>query len=221
MVIHILLQTFCFSLPTLEHLPIMKFSVVPATLALVGSSAAAIQSKPPPNNITPHLVDGWVWSDPFPAAKASAFEPSCEAVKHFFALEYTLHELMEEPPNGLKPWAGGLKKLFKQREYPGGWSGYDRHGYERAIMKMDYTDVPLALREWIEEQERTDGEGKGLYGVFKKPSDETEEIESVLEKPAELDRKQDEDKVVIFAPGAIYHVLPLWVAETSDCKGKS
>lgn len=198
----------------------MKANILPVAVALMASSVEAIDSKPPPNNVTPHLVDGWAWKDPFPEAKESSFEPSCEAVQHFFGLEYTLHELMEEPPNGLKPWAPGLKKLFSERQYPGGWSGYDRHGYDRSIMKMDYTDVPVPLREWIEEQERTGGEGKGLYGVFKKPTDEDDQIDDIVETLAEVDRKADEDKVVIFAPGAIYHVLPLWVAETSDCKGK-
>lgn len=210
----------CVSPQTSKTPEIMKVGVLPVALALMASAAEAIQRKPPPNNITPHLVDGWAWKDPFPETKESSFEPSCEAVKHFFALEYTLHDLMEEPPNGLKPWADGLKKLFSKREYPGGWSGYDRHGYDRAIMKMDYADVPLAVRQWIEEQERVDGAGKGLYGVFKKPSNSKDEIEDVVETPDEVDRKEDENKIVIFAPGAIYHVLPLWVAETSDCKGE-
>lgn len=199
----------------------MKLSVLPVALALVASSSAAIERRPPPNNITPHLVDGWLWKDPFPAAQEAGLQPTCEVTKHFWALEYTLHDLVEKPPYGLKPWAGALKKFFSQREYPGSWSGYDKHGYDRALLKMDYTDVPLAVRKWIEEQDRTGGEGKGLFGVFTKPEEGNDKVGDVVETPeGEVDRSEDENKVVIFAPGGIYHTLPLWVAESSECPGE-
>ncbi|KAG9251743.1 uncharacterized protein F5Z01DRAFT_265041 [Emericellopsis atlantica] len=197
----------------------MKFTALSLAIALAASGAhAEIYKKPPPNNITPHLVANFPWKDPFPIKESDAVEPSCEVAKHFFAREYTLHELMEEPPRGLKPWADGLKKLFSSREYPGGWSGYDRHGYDRSILKMDYADIPLALREWIEEQERTEGEWKGLFGVFRDSKGGEDTVDDVVDVKENIDRSQDKDRVVMFAPAAVYHVLPLWVAEESDCK---
>lgn len=197
----------------------MKISDLSLVAALLAYQAEAIISKPPPNNITPHIVEGFVWADPFPQS-AQSYEPTCEAAKHFWGLEYTLHDLTNDPPKGLKPWAEGLKGFFKQRQYPGGWSGYDRHGYDRTIMKMEYTDVPVEVRQWIENEARTDGPGKGLFGVFRKPTDAEEAIEEAIKFDAEVDRADDTNKVLIFAPGAIYHILPLWVAGESSCKGE-
>lgn len=202
----------------------MKLTALPLAVALLGSTTLAqeIHKKPPKNNITPHIVDGFLWKDPFPTIKLSkSVEPSCEAVKHFYAQEYTLHDLEEEEPRGLKQWAPGLKKLFKKREYPGGWSGYDRHGYDRSILKMVYSDVPDAVKGWIEKQEKDSGEWQGLFGVFKKPADKKELVDDVVTAEEMSDRATDEEQVVMFAPAAIYHTLPLWVAEGSDCKGKS
>jgi len=188
--------------------------------ALMASSTNAILGAKPPKPVKPHIVDGFAWKDPFALQAMSAFEPACEATSKFNHLEYTLHDLMGDPPLGLKPWSDGLKKLFSEREYPGGWSGWDKHGYDRTILRMDYVDIPLELRKWIEEQERTGGSGKGLFGVFVKPASVNDTITEVAPVPAEgsTDRSADGDKVAIFAPGAIYHVLPLWAAEDSKCK---
>jgi len=114
--------------------------------------------------------------------------------------------------------APGLKNLFKQREYPGGWSGYDRHGYDRSLLKMGMDEVPTAVKDWIEKQEREGGEWKGLFGVFKKPADKKELIEDVVDLEDIANREKDGEQVVIFAPAAIYHTLPLWAAEESECK---
>lgn len=205
----------------------MQITSLPLAVALLASTALAqggkggVHRKPPPNNITPHVVDGFLWKDPFPAIKESAtVEPSCEAVKHFFAQEYTLHDLEDSEPLGLKQWAPGLKKLFKETEYPGGWSGYDRHGYDRSILKMGYSDLPIPLKEWIEQQEKSDSGWKGLFGVFKKPANKKDIQEAVVSHEDLASRETDGDQVVIFAPAAIYHTLPLWVAGGSDCKGK-
>jgi hypothetical protein len=201
----------------------MKFTTlsVAAAVLLAGSTEAVFQKPPKP--VKPNLVDGFLWRDPFKSAAIEAFDSSCEATRKFDTFEYTLHDLMAEEPKGLKAWSKGLKKIFSEREYPGGWSGYDRHGYDRAILRMAYTDVPLAVREWIEEQERTSGEGKGLYAVFSLPKDAEEEVEDVVGVPQadQVDRSEDKLKTVIFAPGALYHILPLWVAEGSNCQGTS
>jgi hypothetical protein len=199
----------------------MKFTTLSVAAAvLLAGSTEAVFSKPP-KPVKPNLVDGFVWRDPFKSAAIESFDSPCEATRKFSTFEYTLHDLMAEEPKGLKAWSKGLKKIFSEREYPGGWSGYDRHGYDRAILRMAYTDVPLAVREWIEEQERTGGEGKGLYAVFPLPKDAEEEIENVVGVPQadQVDRSEDKLKTVIFAPGALYHILPLWVAEGSNCQG--
>ncbi|KAJ3519567.1 hypothetical protein NM208_g14078 [Fusarium decemcellulare] len=187
-----------------------------ASILLAGTTQAFQLRQPPPID----LVKGFDWKDPFSLEAMAAFQPSCEAKASFEALEYTLHELMEPPPQGLKPWAQGLKKSFTGREYPGGWSGLDHHLHGRSLLLMDYHKLPLSVREWIEEQERTDGDGKALFAILDKPKDDKYEIEQVVDFPAadKIDRSNDEQRVAIFAPGAIYGILPLWAAEGSECK---
>ncbi|KAI8669028.1 hypothetical protein NCS57_00716200 [Fusarium keratoplasticum] len=199
----------------------MKGSRITGCLAsalLAGATQAFQMRQPPPVD----LVQGFDWKNPFALEAMSAFQPACEVETSFSALEYTLHELMDPPPNGLKPWAKGLKEVFDGKEYPGGWSGLDYHLHGRSLLLMDYDKLPLTVREWIEEQERSDGKGKALFAILEKPKTEEDELEHVVEFPAadRIDRSGDEQKVAIFAPGALYGVLPLWAAEASKCKGQ-
>lgn len=201
----------------------MKFTTAQIAVPLLASTAQAMFGNKEPPKPTPNLVDGFAWKDPFASAEIASFESTCEASHVFQALEYTLHDLMKKPPEGLWTWATGLKKFFADRQYPGGWSGYDRHLHDRGILLMDYDQVPLDLRLWIEEEDRNGGNGKGLFAVFDKPKVEGDTFDSVVKFPEvnEVDRSTDAEKVVLFAPGAIYHVLPLWVADGSQCRGKS
>jgi len=82
--------------------------------------------------------------------------------------EYLLDDVSEEAPFGLAAFQTALKEVFSVREYPGSWDGIDPYGYDRNLLQMEYADLPVKVREWIEEQERSDGPGKGLFAVFKK-----------------------------------------------------
>lgn len=195
-------------------------------LTLLSSPALGLLSPPPmPNNIPPRveptMTENFTWSDPFSSPKLAGFDTACESERTFTALEYQLHDLQEPEPKGLWPYGDALKALFGGRGYPGGWEGIDAHGYERILVKMEYTDVPVKVREWIEEQERSEGPGKGLFGVYDKP-DKGAMVTGVANLPKEdYLRPLDQGRVAIFAPGAVYETLPLWVAEGSDCEGMS
>jgi len=188
-----------------------------ALLGLLVSTAAGHGLKPSP---TPEKVTSFQWRYPFEPEALEPYTHACEAEQKFPAKQYTLHELMEPPPHGLGPWASGLKKFFQGRDYPGGWAGWDRHLHDRSILKMEYADLPAKVRQWIEEQEKGETDGKGLFAVFKKPEEADDTIEDTT-PPSPGDRSADQDLVAIFAPGAMYSVLPLWVAEGSACAGKT
>ncbi len=171
----------------------------------------------------PSKMEDFKWSDPWAARKMKKFEAACESEKTFHASEFLLDDLAADPPLGIKPFSEGLKKIFKGREYPGSWNGIDPHGYDRNLLMMDYSDVPIKVKEWIEDQEINDGEGKGLFAVYPKPADEESQVLNTVRftKPVPLAlRPLDKKRVVLFAPGAVYDILPLWVAEGSNCEGK-
>lgn len=197
------------------------------TLALLLSSAVAFGPAEPgagdniPPKIDPTKLENFTWSDPFSSPKLAEFDAACESQRTFTASEYQLHDLQQEEPKGLWPYSDALKTLFGGRPYPGGWNGMDAHRYERNLLKMEYTDVPVKVREWIEEQQRTKGPGKGLFGVYDKPG-KGGKVEGEADLPkVDYLRPQDHKRVVIFAPGAVYENLPLWVAEGSGCEGMS
>ncbi|KAG5665913.1 hypothetical protein KAF25_010038 [Fusarium avenaceum] len=192
------------------------FVVVSAMLA--GLTQAMDKGHLPPVE----RVQGFDWKNPFTPGAIADFQSTCETKVQFEAYEYTLHDLMQPPPKGLKPWAKGLKAVFSNREYPGGWLGMDPHADGRSLLLMNYDQFPLLVREWIEEQERTDGKGKALFAVLDSPKSSGDEIEEVVQFPEanKIDRASDKDKVVIFAPGALYGILPLWAAEASECKDR-
>jgi hypothetical protein len=198
----------------------MKVTSASLAVALLASSANALfGGKPPPKPQT-ELVKGFSWKDPFQSEAISAFDATCESSGTFVAHEYRLQNLLERSPKGLWSWSKGLKAFFKNREYPGSWAGWDRHLGDRSIIMMEYKDMPLEVREWIEEQDRENGDGKGLFAVFEKPKDADDQLTATVEFPKadEVDRAQDGQKVALFAPGALYPVLPLWVAGGSSCK---
>ncbi|KAF5023850.1 hypothetical protein F66182_4108 [Fusarium sp. NRRL 66182] len=187
-----------------------------ASAMLTGLTQAFRMQQPP----SVDLVQGFDWENPFALDAIVSFRPVCEAKARFEALEYTLHELMEPPPKGLKPWAKGLKDVFAEKEYPGGWLGLDPHLHDRSLLLMNYDQLPLLVREWIEQQERSNGAGKALFAVLEKPKNDGDKIEKVVAFPEadKIDRSEDKNKVAIFAPGAVYGILPLWTAEASECK---
>ncbi|KAK1580573.1 uncharacterized protein LY79DRAFT_636517 [Colletotrichum navitas] len=203
----------------------MKSASLPlAASLLLTATAAGAAGKPPAPQAKTTMADNFPWRDPFAAAAAgsSAYAAACEASATFPAAQYTLHDLFEKPPTGLFNYADGLKAFFSGREYPGGWAGLDRHMYDRNVLLMEYADVPPRARAWIEAQERRDGDGKGLFAVFDKPASADDKVTQRVVVPpegeGEVDRALDGDRVAIFAPGALYHVLPLFVADGSDCE---
>ncbi|KAK0386717.1 hypothetical protein NLU13_6552 [Sarocladium strictum] len=198
----------------------MKLQATPFAIAMLAGGADAFFGAKEPPKPTPHIIDDFKWQDPYGHPKIGSFEAACEHTVTLPAREFTLADLSVPAPQGLRDWSPGLKKLFTGREYPGAWGGLDRHLNDRTIISMEYKDVPLEVRLWIEDQDRTDGEGKGLFGVFEKPKEGDDKIESPVEFPSakEVDRSLDEERLAIFAPGALYHILPLWAAETSPCR---
>lgn len=186
-------------------------------LASLASTATAIGMKPSP---TPDKPATFRWKYPFSDEAMAGWSPVCSATKVFDAREYTLHELTAPYPNGLGDWEEGLRGFFGGREYPGGWGGWDKHLHDRTVVMMEWADVPGRVKSWIAEQEESEGEGKGLFAVFdKKAAEGAAEGEAAAESAVE--EKGDDGKIMIFAPGALYDLLPLWVADGSECEGKS
>lgn len=173
--------------------------------------------SPVPPKVDPTKLDNFTWRDPFSSPKIHQFDAACESSRTFSASEFQLHDLSAPEPQGLLPFKKQLLAVFGSRNYPGGWDGMDAHGYERNLLRMDYKDVPVHVRGWIEAQEQSEGPGKGLFAVI----DKSGKDETADKSDGEESQSLDEDKIVIFTPGAIYETLPLWLAQDSDCEGKS
>lgn len=192
-----------------------------AILLSLASGVLAIGPAAPPGKAKETMTEDFIWSDPFTPSLSERFTASCTAEKTFKGTEYTLHDLFNPQPQGLLNWGESLKRVFTGRPFPGDWEGKDPHQYHRHVLKMQYSDVPVAVREWIEKEEMTEGEGKGLFAVYPDKTSVSHRINNMVTfKEGEIDREKDAERVVLFAPGALYHVLPLWVAEGSDCAGK-
>jgi hypothetical protein len=199
-----------------------------ATAAFLATSASAgvgpaSPDVPPRLAGKPAKMDNWKWPNPF-KTPSTKFAPACTASRTFAAREFLLDDLALDPPTGLLPYRDALREVFSARQYPGSWDGIDPHGYDRNLLTMKYDEMPLRVREWIEEEERTEGKGKGLFAVYKVPDEGTKVSDTVKvpeESPVDEEwRERDAERVAIFAPGALYEVLPLWVAEGSGCEGE-
>lgn len=190
----------------------MKLSAIASHLILLAAAAVAAESsseEPAP----------FKWPSPFKLEALKEYDTSCEKSVTLLASEYLLHDLYESPPIGLWPWADALKVFFGGQEYPGSWDGVDPHRYDRQVLKMEYADLPKHVRDWIATK------GQKLFAVYEKPKGEWKKVSSQVKPPKTkaaggIEEDVDlDDKVVIFAPGALYEVLPLFAAQGSKCDG--
>ena len=202
----------------------MKTVAIAAAAAMAGTASATLGFGRPPNPLDKaqsSLVEDFIWRDPFTETTEELYTSSCEVTKSFAAEQYTLHQLWDKQPAGLWSWGQALKEFWFDKEYPGSWSGLDRHGWDRNVLLMHYDQVPSLVQQWIEEQARTEGEFHHLFAIFDKPKDKHTRVEERVEVPKDgpLDRSLDEKRVILFAPAAYNYILPLFVAEDSGCKG--
>ncbi|KAL5877054.1 hypothetical protein ACKVWC_006208 [Pyricularia oryzae] len=150
------------------------------------------------------------------------FHVYCEATKTFAARQLTAADLHKPPPDGLEPWAAALDVALHQRVYPGGWDGEELIGDGMQVLVMEYSDVPPTVRRFVE-QEGVDAHTakRWQFGVYDKPGRAGKQRRVAFGEGSSYveDRPTaPQDKVMIFAPGALYDILPLWVADDSACK---
>ncbi|KAI5919027.1 hypothetical protein F4810DRAFT_714870 [Camillea tinctor] len=182
------------------------------------------------------------WTNPFNRTSLASYTPACIATATFTANEYLLDDLPDAPPKGLSPYAGALKRVFDGRRYPGSWEGYEPVGIDRKMLEMGWGDVPGRVREWVAQQEGMGGEGEGegevdrpVVAVFRRTRQIMPEgvwrgesstvglrplgaSDGEVPREGEEEKEGEQEKVVIFAPGVMYPILPLWVAEGSECE---
>lgn len=156
-------------------------------------------------------VSDFPWRDQLPADGGNLNGyTSCQSSSHFNATQYKLSDLREEPPAGLAPWADAVEVLFTSRFYPGSWQGVNYKGDDRDVVVMEWLDVPVTARSWVEEQ-LADSEMrlKRFMAVVPKSG-----------AGAGVEETQVNERLLIIAPGELYNFLPLWVSEKSDCEGE-
>lgn len=183
------------------------------------------------------VAPSFKWSRPFPddGTDPTNFHVNCRHAARFHARMYKLSDLADAPPAGLAPWRDAIEGFLRNREYAGSWDGVDHKGLDRELVVMEWTDVPAEVRAWIEEQQRDVGgtnEERWLFGVFAKPKEEGETVLGTVRPRAtavpegqegdgeKMPEVADKDKIVVFPAGAIYEILPLWVAKGSGCERK-
>jgi hypothetical protein len=165
-------------------------------------------------------ISSFRWERPFPYDDTAPLDmmSKCEVEKSFKAEQWKLKDL--QAPS---PWAPAIETFLGWQPYVGSWEGADPDADEREFLIMEWTDVPVPVREWIE-TERVHKDNLNsrwwLFGLFEKPG--TGNIQAVWPSVAvgEQQPVRDEDKVVLFAPAAMYEILPLWVGQGSECEGE-
>ena len=180
------------------------------------------------------------WTNPFQTSNAPppGFEAACSAEATFQAKQYTVSDL-----DGA--WLAPVQEFLARHTYPGDWEGHgagddnnNNNNNHNVVVAVEYADVPEAVKTWVEEQYEgwTAEQAVGasvkkwhLFGVFEKPVGEQATARFVLPGrdtavtvvEAEEQATRDREKVLVFAPAAIYEILPLWVAKGSGCESES
>lgn len=184
------------------------------------------------------IVSHWNWHRPFPdhGDPPMGFNTKCNVVKKFQARSYQLGDLRRGEDHVLYPFSDAIEKFIAGRTYPGSWDGVDHGGMQRDLLMMEWRELPLYVRKWIEDNEmrrpdKDDGRSWRFMVFQKKPkkvaatATETAPLRVVPTEGAEpstwkLPQVADRDKVVFFAPGQLYPILPLFNAKGGKCEGK-
>lgn len=168
------------------------------------------------------IVKGFDWVRPFPddGLPPGGFDVPCQAIATFKAHQHKLSDLKKAE----SPWAGVVESMINGHMYAGSWDGVDHKHDKREVIMMEYTDVPQPVLDWIDAQQHDSENGKPwLFSVYEKPRPDTGDGPRGGEPkwaPAKGGDVRDEDKVLVFPAGAIYEILPLWVAKGSTCEGR-
>ena len=164
------------------------------------------------------IVKDFKWALPFPddGTPPGGFKVPCQAVGTFQATQHKLADLKKAG----SPWAGVVESMINGHTYAGSWDGVDHKHDKREVVMMEYRDVPAPVRDWIDAQQHDAENGRSwLFSVYEKPKAEGVRNSEPKWAPAKGDDIPDEEKVLIFPAGAIYEILPLWVAKGSNCEG--
>ena len=167
------------------------------------------------------IVKDFKWVRPFPddGLPPGGFNVPCQAIGTFKAHQHKLSDLK----NAESPWAGVVESMINGHMYAGSWDGVDHKHDKREIIVMEYKDVPAPVLDWIDAQQHDAENGKPwLFSVYEKPKPDKDDGPRGGEPkwaPAKGGDARDEDKVLVFPAGAIYEILPLWVAKGSNCEG--
>lgn len=178
------------------------------------------------------IVSHWNWHRPFPdhGDPPMGFETKCNVVKKFHARNYRLGDLRNGESHPLYPFSDAIEKYIAGRTYPGSWDGVDHGGMQRDLLMMEWRELPVYVRKWIEDNEMRrpemdDGRTWRFMVFQKKPkkvvaatATETAPLRAVPTEGAAsstwtLPQVADRDKVVFFAPGQLYPILPLFNAK--------
>ncbi|KAF2465703.1 uncharacterized protein BDR25DRAFT_238955 [Lindgomyces ingoldianus] len=119
----------------------------PALLAATAiSSSASSSSSSPSSSATPEPTPvGQLWTAQWKDSDLSPYTKLCASTSKITAKIFKLGEMYPD----LKTWAPELKVFYNKQLYPGSWNGEDKHGNDRELMKMEYEELPFAVREWI------------------------------------------------------------------------
>ncbi|KAJ4369312.1 hypothetical protein N0V86_009143 [Didymella sp. IMI 355093] len=109
------------------------------------SSDQAEASAPTAEDPTPV---GALWTSTWNDSTLSPYTQSCTTKSTYKAAIYTLKELYPD----LETFAPQLKVFYNKQLYPGSWSGIDKHGNDRELLKMDMAELPWKVREWIKSE---------------------------------------------------------------------
>jgi len=114
--------------------------VSPPSEAASSPKAASTPTVPDPTPV------GELWTAKWTDETLAPYTRKCESSAIIKAEIYNLSEIYP----ALKKWAPELKIFYNKQLYPGSWDGEDKHGTGRELLKMDFEELPFAVREWLQ-----------------------------------------------------------------------
>jgi hypothetical protein len=110
--------------------------------ATTDASSSASPSSPASSEPTPI---GFLWTAQWDTTSLTPYTQHCPTSTTHIAKIYALNDLYPD----LAAQAPQLKVFYNKQLYAGSWGGIDVHGVGRELLRMEMSEVPFKVREWL------------------------------------------------------------------------
>ncbi|KAH8702895.1 hypothetical protein GQ44DRAFT_631008 [Phaeosphaeriaceae sp. PMI808] len=129
-------------------LTFLPTALLAATSYAADDSSSSPNAEPESAPFEEPTPTGQLWTAKWDSVALQPYTQHCLNRNTYTAKIYKLSELYPD----LKEFAPELKVFYNKQLYAGSWNGVDEHGAKRDLMRMELSEIPFKVREWLKRE---------------------------------------------------------------------